>query len=163
MLEIEGIAHPAGRARRGREGVRVRQGSVPAADPGSGIVAQAARYAMSRYRLSFCALLAVSAALFAQSSGTLTGIITDPSQSNLPGVLLILTNEETGVAERASSNAQGEYTFPLLQPGRYRLTVEAAGFRPYTRTGIVLESARVGRLDVRMALRQVNEAVEVKA
>src|SRR5262249_46736360 len=98
-----------------------------------------------------------------QSSGTLTGIITDPSQSNLPGVSLALTNEATGVTERAASNTQGEYTFPLLQPGRYRLMVDAKGFRPYARTGIVLESARVSRLDVKMEIGQVNEVVEVSA
>jgi hypothetical protein len=105
--------------------------------------------------------IAVCAAVLAQSSGTLTGVITDPSQANLPGVSLSLTNESTGVAERAVSNPQGEYTFPLLQPGRYRLSVEAKGFRPYTQSGIVLESARVSRLDVKMELGQVTEAVEV--
>src|SRR5215813_8889637 len=108
-------------------------------------------------------LLVVCAAAFAQNTGTLTGILTDPSQANLPGVVLTLTNEETGVAERATTNAQGEYTFPLLQPGRYRLNAEAKDFRPYTRTGIVLESARVSRMDLTMELGQVTEAVEVKA
>src|SRR5207245_3333450 len=96
-----------------------------------------------------CPLFVLCATVFAQSSGTVTGIITDPSQASLPGVSLALTNEETGVTERAATNAQGEYTFPLLQPGRYRLSVEAKGFRPYTRTGIVLEAARVSRLDGR--------------
>jgi hypothetical protein len=99
--------------------------------------------------------LSACAALFAQSStGTLTGIITDPSSANLPDVVLVLTNQETGVTERTASNPQGEYTFPLLQPGRYRLTVEAKGFRPYTRTEIALESARVSRLDIAMQLGQ---------
>src|SRR5262249_12953749 len=117
---------------------------------------------MSRYRISF-GLVAACAAALAQSSGTLTGIITDPSQSNLPGVSLALTNEATGVTERAASNTQGEHTFPLLQPGRYRLMVDAKGFRPDARTGIVLESARVSRLDVKMEIGQVNEVVEVSA
>jgi hypothetical protein len=113
------------------------------------------------FRLS--AVWLICAAALAQNTGTLTGIIVDPSQANLPGVSLILTNEETGVAERAATNPQGEYTFPLLQPGRYRLTADAKGFRPYTRTGIVLESARVSRIDLTMEIGQVNEAVEVKA
>jgi len=108
-------------------------------------------------------LLTACYALSAQSStGTLTGIITDPSSANLPDVALALTNEETGLTERSTSNPQGEYTFPLLQPGRYRLTVEAKGFRPYTRTEIALESARVSRLDITMQLGQVSEAIEVK-
>jgi hypothetical protein len=118
------------------------------------------RYFMHRYVLL---LQALCAAAMAQSMGTLTGIITDPSQANLPGVSLALTNEDTGVVERSTSNAQGEYTFPLLQPGRYRLAAEAKGFRPYVRSGIVLESARTGRLDIALELGQVTEAVEVRA
>src|SRR5438046_3680980 len=115
---------------------------------------------MPRQIIRLSIALSASLLAFAQSSGTLTGIITDPSQANLPGVSLALTNEATGVTERAASNTQGEYTFPLLQPGRYRLTVDAKGFRPYQRTGIVLESARVSRLDVRMGIGQVNEVGE---
>lgn len=110
------------------------------------------------------AYLAVCALAFGQgSTGTLTGIVTDPTQASLASAALSLTNEETGVTERATSNAQGEYTFPLAPPGRYRLTVEASGFRPYTRTGIVLESARVSRVDVAMSLGQVTEAIQVSA
>src|SRR5205085_9109111 len=118
---------------------------------------------MPRQIIRLSIALSASLLAFAQSSGTLTGIITDPSQANLPGVSLALTNEDTGVTERTASNAQGEYTFPLLQPGRYRLAVEAKGFRPYNRSEIVLESARVSRLDIKMELGQVSEAIEVQA
>jgi Carboxypeptidase regulatory-like domain len=109
-------------------------------------------------------LAAACATAFAQSStGTLTGIITDPSQANLAGVALELVNEETGVGEHASTNQQGEYTFPLLPPGHYRLTAQAKGFRAYTHPGIVMESARVSRLDIAMQLGQVTETIEVMA
>src|SRR5712691_263371 len=60
----------------------------------SHIVSASFGVTMSRYRIAY-ALIAVCAAAFAQSSGTLTGIITDPSQANLPGVSLALTNEAT--------------------------------------------------------------------
>lgn len=53
------------------------------------------------------------AAVFAQSStGTLTGIVTDPSQARLANVTLKLTNEETGVSLSAVTTS--EYTFPLI-------------------------------------------------
>src|ERR1051325_3666607 len=91
----------------------------------------------NRIRFGFV-FLAGCAALLAQSStGPLTGIITDPSQANLPGVAIELTNEDTGVVERTSSNQAGEYTIPLLPPGRYRLSAQGKGFRGYTRRGVV--------------------------
>jgi len=117
----------------------------------------------NRIRFGFV-FLAGCAALLAQSStGTLTGIITDPSQANLPGVAIELTHEDTGVVERTSSNQAGEYTIPLLPPGRYRLSAQVKGFRGYTRSGVVMESARTVRLDIAMEIGAVTEAVEVKA
>ena len=64
-------------------------------------------------------LLAASAAFSQSSTGTLTGIVTDQTQGNLPGVAIELVNSATGVAERGVTNGAGEYTFPLLQPGAY--------------------------------------------
>ena len=102
--------------------------------------------------------------VLAQSStGTLTGIITDPSQANLPSVSVDLVNDATGVTEHAATNQQGEYSFPLLQPGSYKLTAQAPGFRTYTRSGIVMESARTARIDIQMELGTVKDTVEVNA
>ena len=95
------------------------------------------------------------------STATLTGLITDPSQARLPQVTVTLTNEDTGVATSAASNPQGEYTFPLLAPGRYKLESSANGFRGYTRSGIVLEMGRIARVDITMELGQVAEKIEV--
>ena len=106
--------------------------------------------------------MALTAAMPAQTStATLAGMITDPSQARLPQVTVTLTNEDTGVTASTSSNAQGEYTFPLLAPGAYRLEAGASGFRGYTRSGIVLEMGRVARVDLTMELGQVSEKVEV--
>jgi len=106
-------------------------------------------------------LFSAGAALAQVSTASLTGIVTDPSQGRLASVTLRLVKEETGVAGAATTNAQGEYTFPLLAPGRYRLAAEAAGFQGYQRSGIVLELGRVTRLDISLPLGQVTESVSV--
>ena len=95
------------------------------------------------------------------STATVTGIVNDPSGAALVGVSIQLANQDTGVTLTESANPRGEYTFPLLQPGRYRLSVEANGFRRYSRSDIVLEGGRITRLDVPMQLGQVSETVEV--
>jgi hypothetical protein len=95
------------------------------------------------------------------SSAALTGLVTDPSDARLPNVSLQLVNEETGVSREATTSTEGEYTFTLLPPGRYRLAAEAKGFRRLSHSGLALELGRTTRLDIRLDLGQVAETVEV--
>ena len=109
-------------------------------------------------------MLSIAAAIgvFAQSStGTLTGIVSDPTQARLADVVLKLVNEETGVSLLAKTTASGEYTFPLLASGAYRLSAELSGFQRSARTGIIMELGRTVRLDITLQLGQVTESVEV--
>jgi len=106
-------------------------------------------------------LLSAIAAFAQSSTGTLTGVVTDPQQARLSGAKLTLTNEGTGVAATVTANDAGEYTFPLLASGRYKLETEAAGFQKNTRTNLVIELGRVVRLDVALSLTQVSESVDV--
>jgi hypothetical protein len=103
--------------------------------------------------------LAISSAQ--TSTGTITGIVTDPQQARLAGVQLRLTNESTGVVVTSQTNAQGEYTFPLLPSAVYTLEIEAGGFQRYQRKDLVVELSRVLRVDVMMTLGQVAETVSV--
>jgi hypothetical protein len=112
-------------------------------------------------RLALLLFFAAGSAAAQTSTATLTGIVTDATQARLPGVTLTLANEDTGVASRAATNEQGEYTFPLVQPGRYRLTAEGVGFQSMTHTGIVLELGRTSRLDLQLQLGQLAQSVEV--
>ncbi|MDX2181632.1 MAG: carboxypeptidase regulatory-like domain-containing protein [Bryobacteraceae bacterium] len=105
-------------------------------------------------------MMAISA--YAQTStGTITGTVTDPQQARLAGARVVLFAEETGVSQTVATNEQGEYTFPLLNSGRYRLDVEAGGFQKYSRRDIVVELGRIARIDVAMTLGQVTETVSV--
>ncbi len=115
------------------------------------------------HRIIASAVLLASVGLAQMSTGSLTGIVTDPTQARLPEVILKLINEETGVALSVTTNEQGEYTFPLLGSGRYRLEAEKQGFQRISRTAIVIELGRVVRLDVTLQLGQVTESVEVSA
>jgi hypothetical protein len=106
--------------------------------------------------------LAAAALLAAQvTTASITGIVSDPTGARVANVKLRLANEETGVGMTAETGAQGEYTFPLLNAGRYTLTTDAAGFKSSTQTGILLELGRVTRLDITLQLGQVDEKVVV--
>jgi outer membrane receptor protein involved in Fe transport len=114
-------------------------------------------------RFLLLAGLCTGAALAQTSSGTITGIITDPGQARVAGARVRLNQEATGRQVETQTNTSGEYTFPLLDSGVYRLDIEAGGFQSYSRTNIVVELGRVLRLDVSLTLGQVSETVSVTA
>src|SRR6201995_6112024 len=84
-------------------------------------------------KASFClaASLLVSIALAQTSTGGITGIVTDPGGSVIPGAQLRLTNLNTNDTRQEVSNGVGEYTFTALTPGRYRIVLEHPGFKRF--------------------------------
>ncbi len=116
----------------------------------------------SSFTWTLAAGLLVAVHLAAQvNTAALTGIVSDPTGARVAKVRLTLTNQETGVEVKAETNAQGEYSFPLLSPGRYTLTTEAPGFKGSSHSGILLELGRVTRLDITLQLGQVDERIIV--
>ena len=94
-------------------------------------------------------------------SGTIDSAV--QAREMLPGAAIEVVNVDTGVSSAAETNQSGEYTVPLLQPGRYNLTARLDGFRTYSQTGITVELGRVIRLDLTLEVGQVTETVEVEA
>ncbi|MFN7937511.1 MAG: TonB-dependent receptor [Bryobacteraceae bacterium] len=115
------------------------------------------------YRLLLLSLLSPAALLAQLSSGTLTGIVSDPSQARLANVAIKLTNEQTGVVAHVVTASTGEYTFPLLPSGSYKIEAESSGFQRSMRSGIVMELGRTVRMDITLQLGQVTETVEVSS
>jgi hypothetical protein len=60
-----------------------------------------------------------------------------------------------------ATNSSGFYVLPLLPVGAYTLSVEAAGFRPYVRSGIVLSVKQEATLDVILEIGDIRESVKV--
>jgi hypothetical protein len=82
--------------------------------------------------------------------GSITGRVTDPNGALIPGATVTLKNTETNVELSTTTNADGVYTFPLVQPGRYTLTVTAQGFNTAVREGIEVRVADRLTIDVEM-------------
>ena len=94
---------------------------------------------------------------------TIVGTITDPSGSLLPGATITATNIETGQTQTVATNASGGYVIPGLPVGHYSLKGEAAGFKTMEQNGIALNVGDRVRLDFRMQLGLVEEAITVEA
>ena len=102
--------------------------------------------------------------IYAQSiSGTLTGIVTDPSGAVVPQAKVSLKNEGSGDLRRTVSNADGFFTFAAVPAGTYEVSIEAAGFLTYQVSGLNLQAAERRNLDVTMKVGSTTETVSVSA
>lgn len=99
---------------------------------------------------------------FAQT-GQITGLITDPSGAGVPDARITATNVNTGIEKSVTTNEQGYYTIPLLNPGSYQLMVRRQGFKQIMRQGIHLEVAQTARIDFGLQVGDVVESVSVRA
>src|SRR5437879_11273322 len=84
--------------------------------------------------LLLCCLWAPTQA-WAQATGQVTGLISDPSGGVVPGAAVEITSETTGQSRSVTSGSDGFYTIPLVNPGKYRLRVSKAGFNTAVREG----------------------------
>src|SRR5215472_371315 len=69
----------------------------------------------------------------------------DPAGAVIPGVEVTLSNDATGLKFNSKTNEVGSYTFANLDPGRYTLGTQMAGFAPVTVTGITVTVAQFAR------------------
>jgi outer membrane receptor protein involved in Fe transport len=72
-------------------------------------------------------LLAASAALLAQTTGTIEGSVTDQNNASLPGVSLELAGPRLQGVRSATTSAIGTYRFPSVPPGAYTITASLPG------------------------------------
>src|SRR5258707_11618003 len=70
------------------------------------------------------------------------GTAADQSGAVLPGVTVTLTEETTGLVRTVITNEAGRWVLPALQPGRYAVKAELAGFQTQNRTGVVVNDGR---------------------
>ena len=108
-------------------------------------------------------LCVVSTVAWAQSTGQISGAVTDQSGAILPGVEVTVTQTGTGLTRAAVTNETGAYVFPNLPVGPYRLEAALPGFRTYAQTGIVLAVGGNPVINVLLEVGQVSETVEVQA
>ena len=95
------------------------------------------------------------------TSGTINGIVTDNTGAVLPGVTVTATSPNLMGSQTAVTNDKGQYRFPLLPPGDYKLTYELAGFGRVVREGIHIAVGFAAEVDVSLQLSSLQESVTV--
>ena len=94
--------------------------------------------------------LALSAAAFAQSVGTITGTVFDISGDQVVNAPIQATNVATKNVYKSTSSDKGVYILTSLPAGSYDFSVAVPGFNPYTQPNVALASGQTVRLDIHL-------------
>lgn len=114
---------------------------------------------VARTSVLYALLAAISPAV--GPTGAIVGTVTDPNHRLVPAAKIIVRSEDTNAVRESRSSLLGEYSVPLLAPGRYEISVEAPGFRKSVYRTVNVEVNRTVRLDVNLELGEVMEQVLV--
>ena len=96
-------------------------------------------------------------------SATLRGRVLDGQERPIAGATVTVDDRATGATRRVTTGTAGEFAVLALPPGTASVAVNAEGFSPASRAGIVLETGQVVSIDIEMSPASLREAVTVKA
>jgi Carboxypeptidase regulatory-like domain len=111
-----------------------------------------------------CLVLLLSAICFGQggaSTGDLHVTVKDAKGSLVTNATVTVRDVAKGLERSATSDGQGGYSAPLLPPGNYSVTVEAAGFSKVTNTDVAVTVGGLVELPVALSVSGGKEIVEV--
>jgi hypothetical protein len=116
-----------------------------------------------RIAMAVCCLLLAVPALFGQTNATIRGSITDQSGAVLPGVVISVRNEGTGIERMTLSDERGNYQVAALPVGVYKLEAMLPGMKPAVVNGLALEVGQIVIHDFKLEIGSVSEQVSVAA
>ena len=108
--------------------------------------------------LAFLSLVA-SAQLVA--TGRVKGTVVDQAGANLPGVQVRIVEVQTNLDRTTTSNQEGEFSFPILPVGEYRIETESQGFKKNITRGITLIVDQTVNLQLSLEIGEVSQTIEV--
>lgn len=120
---------------------------------------------LRRFR-RWCLSLSVLFATFqlrAEVTGSISGYVRDPSGTALAGATLTIDQQSTGYTRTVETDVGGQYRFPALPPGRYRLTATLDKFQSEVIDDIDLSVNDQLPFDVSLKVGSIVESVTVEA
>src|SRR5882672_3125359 len=104
----------------------------------------------SRVLLGTLLVLMFCAAGWAQTTGSITGTVKDPSGAAIAGATVVVASPERGINREMATNSSGDYNQSGLPAGNYDVLVTATGFKKYQVKSVKLDVAEKARVDVSM-------------
>lgn len=109
------------------------------------------------------ALIHAPSALGQAVSGTITGVVTDPSNAAVAGATITITNVDTLIDTTRETDETGRYVNTNLPPGNYSVAVESTGFQRFVQENVILRVDQTVRVDLILQIGAVTEQVVVSA
>jgi hypothetical protein len=98
-----------------------------------------------------------------QGTSEIKGRVLDAQGGALPGVTVVIKNENTGMYRQTQTDNDGVYFISGVTPGLYEVTAELSGFNTYRRHDLRLEIGKTVTNDIRMQMGAVTEEMTVTA
>lgn len=124
-------------------------------------LSQKNRSTLIRWTAGVLFTLATTLQSSAQSSASLTGIVSDANGAVVQGAHITCRNIATSLTYKIDTNQNGSYSFADLPVGTYEITVEREGFGPASFQGVQLATAQNVSLPVKLTLGTATQAVDV--
>lgn len=96
-------------------------------------------------------------------TGSLTGVVTDPTGAVIPSAAVKLVDQEKGFSFTAQTDSAGRYVFRQAPPGVYRITVEAQGFQSQTQPDIKVDINQNVTVSFTLQVGATSQSVEIQA
>src|SRR5262249_51991306 len=97
------------------------------------------------------------------TTGSIAGVVADPSKAALPGATVTVKNVETGQNRVMTTDDQGRFRADALPPGKYDVTIELSGFRTAEYPALTVSVGQAATLSVMMQLGGVSEKLVIVA
>ena len=98
-----------------------------------------------------------------KTSGTIRGVVTDPSGAVVANVPVVVKSAATGLERNATTSTQGEYAIPELNPGIYTLSVKAPNFKEAVTNNVEVHTSSTEVVNVQLQVGSTSEQVTVAA
>jgi hypothetical protein len=95
-------------------------------------------------------------------TGTVSGIVTDPTGATIADADVLVVNDATRVQFSAKSNGEGIYVVPNLPPGSYRIQVSKEGFKTIIKPDILVNVQDALAINFALPLGAVSEIVTIR-
>ena len=113
--------------------------------------------------LTICVFTLLPFALRAQNAtGSLLGEVQDASGARIKSANVVVTDNASSVARQATTDSRGQFRFPDLLPGTYRVAVNAKGFAEAS-SDVTVQVSNVRDVLVTLRPQAVQQTVNVKA
>jgi hypothetical protein len=96
-------------------------------------------------------------------TATISGQVADSTGAAVPSAKITVVNTGTNFRFSTETNPEGLFRVQSLQPGTYRLTIEAAGFKTLARENIILRTGDTAPADVTLEVGTLTESIEVSS